>query len=222
MIYNLGVEDLKTYASYAILQELNRREFREKLKLFPAELRQQALIAAALIGAETARRLEDTPEAVVTDSAAFAAELQELAAPDQESGFGRILEAWLIETLKDELRFCCSNCRAFSDCLALESDGLGEVFRRRAGGEDSEELRNETDRRTAEALSRTPYLTADDAQLQCGSFVHLHTPSSIGTVFNRYADIAASLRHSHGADYRTIQQAMIALNMEFCAKAGAA
>ena len=209
---------MRTYASYAVLQELNRREFRRKLGLFPAEQRHFVILSEGIIGAANARRVEETPEAVVRDSEDFAAELLEMIDPGQDASFREVLEACLIETIKGELRFCCPNCSNFGACIGLDDLSVGRLFRDRVEGQDSEELKKEIAGRIGHALQKTPHLEADSAQLLCGDFRHQHRSSSIGSVFNRYADIAAELQLSFGIDYRKIQQEMISLNMDFYAK----
>src|SRR3990172_3091363 len=101
--------DTKTYSSFAVLYELNNREFKRKLGLFPAELRYYVVLANSIIGAENAKRVEETPEAVVEDGREFVSKLLEVAAPEQDDAFRDILETYLIETMKDELRYCCPN-----------------------------------------------------------------------------------------------------------------
>lgn len=206
------------YASYAVLQEINRREFRKKLGLFPEGLHHYVIMAAGIIGAENARRVTETPAAVVKDSEDFAAELQEMMKPDEDDTFRGVLETCLVEAMKDELRFCCFNCSHFNACIDLENLSIGQLFRGLAEGHDSEELRKELADRIDHALRRIPHLETDEAQILCKDFQHQYTASSIGEVFNRYADIAAGLQHSLGIDYRKLQQQMISLNMEFYAK----
>lgn len=210
--------EIRTYASYAVSQELNRREFRKKLDLFPAELRHYVILSEGIIGAANAKRVAGTPAAVVRDGEAFAAELLDMINPGQDDLFRGVLETCLIETMKDELRFCCSNCENFEACIDLENLSVGHLFRDRAEGRDSDELKKEIAARIGQALQKTPHLEADAAQLLCKDFRHQYTASSTGDVFSRYADIAAELQRSHGIDYRKIQQEMISLNMDFYAK----
>ncbi|MBI5633383.1 MAG: hypothetical protein HZA15_07900 [Nitrospirae bacterium] len=212
------MDELKRYASYAVLQELNRREFRRKLALFPPELRHFVILSAGIIGAGNAKRVEGTPEAVVKDGEAFAAEILGLLNPGQDEEFRSILETCLIETIKDELRLCCSNCSKFDACIDLENLPVGHLFKERTEGQGSDELKREIALRIDQALQKTPHLETDNANILCRDFSHQYTASAIGSVFNRYADIAAELQHSFGLDYRKIQMEMISLNMEFCAK----
>lgn len=212
------MEDLKTYSCYAVLQELNRREFRKKLDLFAPELRHCVILAAGIIGAETAKRVDETPEAVVRDSEHFTAELIEMVSPAQDDAFQSVLETCLIETMKGELRFCCSNCLNFNACIDLESLSVGHLFKLRAEGQDSDELKREIAFRIDQAFQKAPYLETDNAHTLCRDFRHQYTASAIGSLFSRYADIAAGLQHSFGLDYRKIQQEMISLNMDFYAK----
>ncbi len=212
------MEELKTYSSYAVLQELNRREFRKKLDLFPAELRHYVILSAGIIGAENAKRVEETPAAVVKDGEDFAAELLGMISPGQDDAFRGVLENCLIETMKDELRFCCSNCSNFDTCIDLKNLSVGHLFRERSEGQDSDELKREIALQIDHALQRTPHLETDRAHILCKDFRHQYTAASIGDVFNRYADIAAGLQLSFGIAYKKIQQEMISLNMEFYAK----
>ncbi len=206
------------YASYALLQELSRREFRKKLGLFPDEQRHYVVLAAGIIGAENAKRVEETPAAVVKDGEDFAAEMLDIVGPGQDEAFRGVLETYLIETMKDELRFCCSNCANFNACIDLTNLSVGRLFKARTEGQDSDELKQELAGQLSEILRRTPYLEADNAHKLCKDFRHQYTASSIGSVFNRYTDIAAGLQQSHGIDYRKIQQEIISLNMDFYAK----
>jgi len=210
--------EIRTYASYAVLQELNRREFRRKLELFPAELRHYVILSEGIIGAANAKRIAETPASVVRDGEDFAAELLEIIDPGQDASFREVLETCLIMTMKDELRFCCANCTNFDACIDLDNLAVGRFFKQRSEGHDSEELKKEIAGRIDSALQKTPHLEADDAQSLCKDFRHQYTASSIGAVFNRYADIAAELQLSLGIDYRKIQQEMISLNMDFYAK----
>ncbi len=210
--------DMKIYASYALLQELNRREFRRKLVLFPDELRHFTILSAGIIGSANAKRVEETPAAVVRDGVDFAAEMLEVLNPGQDDTFRGVMETCLIETMKDELRFCCSNCANFNACIDLENLPVGHLFKKLTEGQDSDELKREIALRIDTALQNTPYLCADDAQNHCKDFRHQYTASSIGNVFNRYSDITAELQQLFGIDYRKIQQEMITLNMDFYAK----
>jgi len=212
------MEENAIYGSYAVLQELSRREFRKKLGLFPDEQRHYVILAASIIGAENAKRVEETPAAVVKDGKDFATEMLNIVGPGQDEAFRAVLEIYLIETIKDELRFCCANCLNFNKCIDLENLSVGKLFRAQSEGQDSDELRKKIADQVNEALQRTPYLETESAHTLCMDFSHQYTTSSIGSVFNRYADIAAGLQHSHGIDYRRIQQEIISLNMDFYAK----
>ena len=212
------MEETKTYSSYAVMHELNRREFRKKLDLFPAALRHCVILAAGIIGAENAKRVKGTPAAAVKDGEDFVAELMEIVRPEQDDAFVGVLETFLIETMKDELRFCCSNCSNFDACLDLDHLSVGHLFKERSEGQDSDELKREIAIQLDHALLRTPHLATDSAHIFCKDFRHQYTASSIGAVFNRYTDIAAGLQHSFGIDYKKIQQEMISLNMDFYAK----
>lgn len=67
--------DKRTYSSYAVLCELNKREFERKLTSFPAELRYYVVLANSIIGFENAKRLEEIPNAVVKDAEEFVSKL---------------------------------------------------------------------------------------------------------------------------------------------------
>ncbi len=207
-----------TYAYYAILYELNSREFKRKLDLFPAEMRYYVVLANSIIGAENAQRVKETPEAIVRDSKEFVSKLLDVAGTDQDDICRDILETYLMETMKDELRYCCPNCANFSKCLDLEDLSLGPLFRRRANGEETDELKKEIALQIQEALQNTPYIDSDDAHKLCRDFSHQYSVSNIGEVFGRYSDIAAVLRNSFGIDYNRVQQEMITLNMHFFKK----
>jgi hypothetical protein len=212
--------DDRTYSSYAVLYELNNREFKRKLGLFPAEMRYYVILANSIIGSENAKRLKETPEAVVADSQEFVSKLMGIAAPEQDDAFREVLETYLIETMRDELRYCCSNCAEFNRCIDIENLAVGTLFKRRADGEETDDLKKETALQIENALKRTPYLDADSAHKLCKDFRHQYTLSGIGEVFGRYSEIAAELRDSFGIDYKKIQQAMVVLNMEFFEKSG--
>ncbi|MCL4457314.1 MAG: hypothetical protein M1147_10925 [Nitrospirae bacterium] len=210
--------DHKTFSSYAVLYELNNRELKRKLDLFPEELRYYAVLANGIIGSENAKRLKETPEAVVEDSREFVEKLLGMASPETDDAFKEMLETYLIETLKDELRCCCSNCANFNSCLDMENLPVGLLFQRRVNGEETDELKREISLQIENALQRTPYINTDNAHKLCKDFRHQYSSSDIGEVFGRYSDIAAGLQVSFGIDYKNIQQEMISINMEFCEK----
>jgi hypothetical protein len=212
------MSDNKTYSSYAVLCELNSREFKKKLDLFPAELRYYVILANSIIGAANAQRVKETPEAVVRDSKEFVSKLLDIAGPEQDDTFREVLETYLVETMRDELRHSCSNCTGFNRCIDLENLAIGPLFRRRANGEDTDELRKEIGLQIEDALKNTPYIDSDNAHKLCKDFRHQYSASNIGEVFGRYSDIAAELRDSFGTNYNRIQQEMIALNMAFFEK----
>ncbi len=212
------MSDTTRYSFYAVSYELNRRELRRKLDLFPEEMRYYAILANSIIGSENARRVAGTPEAVVTDSREFTEKLLSLADPGADEGFRKVAETYLIETMKDELRFSCPNCENFSRCLDLENLAVGSFFRRRANGEDTEEIRKEITLQVDQALRNTPHMDTDSAHELCNEFRHQCSVSGIGEVFGRYSDISAELQRSFGLDYGKIQKEMIGINMEFCEK----
>jgi hypothetical protein len=214
------MSEITKYSFFAVSYELNKREFRRKLGLFPEEMRYYVILANSIIGSENAKRVAETPEAVVEDSREFVEKLLSLVHPEADDGFREVAETYLIETIKDELRFSCPNCENFSKCLDLENLTVGLLFRRRANGEETEELKREITLQVDQALKRTPYIDTDRAYELCKDFRHQYRASDIGDVFGRYSDIAAELHKSFGLDYRKIQKEMIDINMEFWEKSG--
>jgi hypothetical protein len=214
------MSEIERYSFFAVSYELNKREFRRKLGLFPGEMRYYVILANSIIGSENAKRVVETPEAVVEDSRKFVEKLLSLVNPEADDGFRGVAETYLIETIKDELKFACQNCENFSKCLDLENLTVGLLFKRRANGEETEELKREIALQVDHALKRTPYVDTDRAHELCKDFRHQYGASGIGEVFGRYSDIAAELHKSFGLDYRKIQQEMIEINMEFCEKSG--
>src|SRR4030042_6105441 len=105
--------DTKQYSLLAVLHEINRRELRNKLDLFPEDLRYYATVASSIVGAENAKRIRETPSGVSENSEEFVSKLLELTSFEDSSPFLEVLEKYLIETLKDELKFCCFNCALF-------------------------------------------------------------------------------------------------------------
>jgi hypothetical protein len=208
----------ETYSFYAVSCELNKREFRRKLGLFPAEMRYYVILANSIIGSENAKRVAETPQGVVKESGEFVEKLLSMVSPEADEGFREVAETFLIETLKDELRFCCPNCGNFSRCLDLENLTVGLLFERRANGEETEEIKKEIALQVDQALAKTPYIDTDNAHRLCRDFRHQYRASGIGEVFGRYSDIAATLQKSFGLDYGRIQKEMIEINMTFCEK----
>lgn len=214
------MSDTGTYSSYAVLYELNKRELRKKIDLYPEDSRYYVILANSIIGAENAKRVQGTPEAVVRDGKEFVEKLAGLGDAGQDDSFRDIIETCLLETLKDELRNCCSNCLNFNVCLDPETLPVGHLFERRAKGEETPELKKEIELQIEEALRRTPYIETDHAHLSCKDFRHQYSPSTLGPVFGRYLDIAAELSNSFGIDYEKVQLGIIEINMEFCKTAG--
>lgn len=208
--------DKKVYSTYAVFCELNDREFRKRLDIYPAELRFYVVLANSIIGLENARRVEETPEAVVRDAEEFVSKLLAMANPGDDGAFRDVLETFLLETMKSELRYCCDNCANFNSCLDLGNSPVGDLFERRVNGEDTAMIREEIAFHVANALKNAPYLETDRAHILCRDFRHQYSDSNVGLVFGRYSDIAMELQNSFGIDYRKIQKAMIAINMEFC------
>jgi len=215
------VTDITRYAFFAFSSELNRRAFRKKLDLFPEELRYYVILANSIIGLQNARRVPETPEAVVEDSREFVEKLLSMAPPGADDRFKEVLETYLIETMKDELRHCCPNCQNFSKCLNMDNLAVGGLFMRLANGEETDELKKETAAQIESALLCTPYIDTDRAHELCRDFRHQYQAPDLGEVFGRYSAIAAELRDLFGIDYRKVQQKMIGINMEFVGKDGA-
>jgi len=209
------MSDAGIYSAYAVLSELNAREFKRKIALFPEEQRYYVVLAGSIIGAANAARLGETPEAVVKDGEEFSSKLLEITDPADNEAFREVLEACLIETIKDELSCCCQNCRGFNSCIDMENLEVGQLFRRRAHGEETPALKAEIALQVAAALKNTPYTDTDIADRLCGRFTHQYSLSGVGQVFGRYAEIAAELQRRFGIDYLKIQQAIIRLNMDF-------
>lgn len=216
------MSDIRMYAVYAVLYELNKRELKRKLGLFPPELHYAVVLANSIIGAENAKRVKETPEAAVREGNEFVEKMLEMADQGAGSGlddsFRETLETHLIETIKDELRCCCPNCASFNACLDIGNSSLGHLFLRRVQGEETAELKKEIALEIEKALKGTPHIHTDNVQTLCKDFRHQYRVSDIGEVFRRYADIALGLRETFGIDYRKIQQAMILINMEFVEK----
>ncbi len=212
------MSDTERYSFFAVSYELNRREFRRKLGLFPEEMRYYVILANSIIGSENARRVAETPEAVVEDSREFTEKLLSLVNPGEDDRFREVAETYLIETMKDELRFSCPNCENFNRCLDLENLTVGSLFKRCAHGAETDGMKKEIALLVDRALKRTPYIETDMAHELCNDFRHQCRASGIGEVFGRYSDIAAGLQKTFGLDYRRIQSKMIEINMEFCEK----
>jgi len=210
--------DNSTYSLLAILCELNEREFRKKLALFPEDMRYYVILAGGIVGAEVSKRVQETPKAVVEKGGAFVSDMLAIANPGEDQAFKSILEAYLVATLKDELRFCCMNCRELQRCLDIGYLQLGELFQKRVNGEETQELKDAISAQITNALSGTPYLDVEDAHKRCGAFAHQYSASSIGEVFGRYSDIAATLQQKYGIDRGRVLHQMVSVNMEFCEK----
>ncbi len=210
--------DKRTFSSLAVLYELSAREFRKKLGMFPEDLRYYVILASSIIGSENSKRVKETPDAVAEESADFVSRLLEIKSPEQDELFRGILETYLIETLKDELKCSCMNCTGFDKCLEGDLLKVGELFQRRVNGDESDELKGEIALQVDRALRGTPYMETDEAHALCRKFVHQYSASRVGEVFGRYADIAAALQRDFGISYRKVQQQMVSVNMQFCAK----
>jgi hypothetical protein len=212
------MSDTYAYTIYAILHELNGREFKKKISGYPEEMHYLVILANSIIGAENARRINETHEAVVKDSSDFVSKLLNVTDPEHEETLKEILEEFLIETLNDELRFCCPNCVNFNKCLDIKNLPIGELFKRRVEGEESKELKNEIRSLIDEALEKTPFLNSNDAHNQCKDFIHQYDVSTLGNVIGRYREIASELKEKYNIDYSGMQQRMIDINLAFCRK----
>ena len=216
--------DDKFYSLLAVLHEMNRRELRNKLDLFPEKLHYYVTVASSMIGAENAKRISETPSGVSENSEEFVSKLLEITSFEDSDSFREVLGTCLIETLKDELKFCCLNCRLFSACLAIGDLPerswlrLGELFFRRVQGEETAELRDDISRKVETALQNTPYVINDEAHRLCKDFIHQYHPSNVGKIFGRYTEIAATLQTQHGLDYKKFLQEIVSVNMAFFEK----
>jgi hypothetical protein len=210
--------DKSTYAVLTILRELNDREFRKKLTQFPEDLRYYVILAGGIIGAEVSKRVQETPKGVVEKSGAFVEDMLAIANPGDDPAFRGVLEDYLVATLKDELRFCCMNCKRLEICLDIEHLELGELFKRRVSGEETQELKDAISTQIDNALSHTPYLDAEDAHKRCKEFRHQYSAANIGEVFGRYSDMTTTLQQNYGIDRGLVLHQMVLVNMEFCEK----
>ncbi|MGO9612978.1 MAG: hypothetical protein ACLPX5_08085 [Dissulfurispiraceae bacterium] len=202
---------------WAVLYELNRKEMLKKLALFPENLHHYVTIANSIIGAENAKRIKETPASVIESSQEFVSKLLTASGLIPDDQFREVLETLLFETLRDELRFSCSNCGNFCRCVDLENLTVGELFQRRVNGEETVELREEISSQIDEATRKTPYIETDEAW-RCEDFKHMYTSSNIGELMGRYADIAATLQKNFDIDYGRVLQKLVSINMLFCEK----
>ena len=212
------MSDNKQYSLLAVLHEINRRELKNKLNLFPEDLRYYATVASGIVGAENAKRIRETPAGVSENSEEFVSKLLELTSFEDIDSFREVLGKYLIETLKDELKFCCLNCTFFDRCLDMENLSVGELFHRRVNGEETPDIRAEISREVEKALQKTPFVATDEAHRLCKDFLHQYNISNVGEVFGRYANIALSLQKQFGLDYKKFLQQMVSVNMTFFEK----
>lgn len=218
IIYSIRMSELQTYTFYAILHELNSRELRKRLEHYPQDQHFMVMLANSIIGSENARRIKETPDTVVADGEAFVEKLMQITEHEKEDLFRQILQDHLVETIIDELRFSCANCRNFHSCTNIVNLNIGELFRQRVEGDESEELKDEIRSRIAIAFENTPYIDSADAHRQCKDFGHQYHLSDLGDVFKRYLDIASGLEKRFGMDYKAIQQKIVVINMDFAGK----
>jgi hypothetical protein len=205
----------KTYSLLAVLHELNRRELKKKLGLFPEDLHYYVTAAIGIIGSENAKRVKETPDGVKENSEEFISKLLGIISLDETESFKEVLGTCLAETLRDELKFCCLNCIRFEHCLDIGNLSVGDLFFRRTKGEETPEIRASISEEVEAALRKTPYIDSDEADRLCDRFLHQYEPGNIGEVFGRYGEIAVALQNRYGLDYRKVLQQMVILNMEF-------
>ena len=207
--------DNRLYSLLAILHEINRRDLKKKLALFPEDLHYYVTVASSIVGAENAKRIKETPAGVSENSEEFVSKLLEITSFEDSDAFREVLGTYLLETLKGELAFSCLNCALFEKCLDVENLSVGELFHRRVSGDETVELREAILREVDEALRNTPFVSTAEAHRLCSDFVHQYNVSNVGEVFGRYADIAASLQRQYGLDYRKFLRQIVSLNMSF-------
>jgi len=207
--------DNRLYSLLAVLHEINRRDLKKKLALFPEDLHYYVTVASSIVGAENAKRIKETPAGVSENSEEFVSKLLEITSFEDSDAFREVLGTYLLETLKGELAFSCLNCALFEKCLDVENLSVGELFHRRVSGDETVELREAILREVDEALRNTPFVSTAEAHRLCSDFVHQYNVSNVGEVFGRYADIAASLQRQYGLDYRKFLRQIVSLNMSF-------
>ena len=207
--------DNRLYSLLAILHEINGRELKNRLALFPEDLHYFVTLASGIVGAENAKRIKETPAGVTENSEEFVSKLLEITSCEDSDAFRDVLGTYLVETLKSELAFCCLNCALFERCLNVEHLSVGELFKRRVYGDETVELRDKISREVEKALQNTRYLNNSEAHRLCRGFVHQYNVSNVGEVFGRYADIALGLQKKYGLDYRKFLGQIVSLNMSF-------
>ncbi len=207
--------DNKLYSLLAVLHEINKRDLKKRLALFPEDLHYYVTVASSIVGAENAKRIKETPAGVTENSEEFVSKLLDITSFEASDAFREVLGTCLVETLKGELTFCCLNCALFEKCLDVENLSVGGLFHRRVSGDESAELREKISRKVEEALRNTPYVSADDAHRLCSDFIHQYNVSNVGEVFGRYADIAAGLQRQYGMNYKKFLNQIVSLNMSF-------
>lgn len=212
------MSDYKRYSLLGLLHEINRREFKNKLSQFPEDLRYYATVANSIIGAENAKRISETPAGVAENSEEFVSGLLEITSLEDSGLFAAVLGTCLIETVKDELKFCCLNCTLFESCLDIGNHSVGALFYRRVHGEETSEIRENISREVESALRNAPFVFTDEAHRLCSDFSHQYNPSNIGEIFGRYTDIAQTLHNQYGLDYQGFLREIVSVNMIFFEK----
>jgi hypothetical protein len=208
----------KFYSLLAVLQEINRKELKKKLGLFPEELHYYVTAAIGIIGSENSKRMKETPEGVRENSEEFISKLLEFISIDESQLFSEALGTCLIQTLRDELKFCCVNCTNFEHCLEVDNLTVGNLFLKLTKGEETPEIREKIAREVEAALRKTPHFESEEADRLCDRFSHQYRAGNVGEIFGRYGDIALALYNRYGMDYRKFLQDTVSLNMEFMEK----
>src|SRR5512141_1012987 len=194
--------DNKLYSLLAVLHEVNRRELKNKLALFSEDLHYYVTVSSSIVGAENSKRISETPAGVTENSEEFVSKLLEITNFEDKDSFREVLGTYLLETLKDELKFNCLNCISFERCLDISNLSVGEIFLRRVHGEETPELREEITREVDNALRHTPYFEGNEAHRVCKDFTHQYNASNIAEIFGRYKEIAMALQKQYGLDYK--------------------
>lgn len=113
--------DKRLYSLLAVLHEINKKELKNRLALFPEDQHYYVTVASSIVGAENAKRMRETPAGVTENSEEFVSKLLEITSLEDSDAFREVLGTYLVETLKGELAFCCLNCTLFERCLDAEN-----------------------------------------------------------------------------------------------------
>jgi len=112
----------------AILHEINKREFKKQALQISGGTPLFCNGGKQHHRSENAKRIRETPAGVTENSEAFVAKLLEITSFEESDAFREVLETCLVETLKDELKFCCLNCTRLNNCLDVEIFRSGNSF----------------------------------------------------------------------------------------------